>query len=208
MTKRVKNKFLISFGVFILLLVLDQWSKFYVKTHFVLGESVEVFDWFYIRFIENNGMAFGIELFDKFFLTLLRIVAVCAILYYLVKIIKNDMKLGYIVGVTLLLAGALGNIIDCVFYGVWFDSSYGQVAEFLPSQGGYASYFYGKVVDMLYFPLIDTVLPSWFPIWGGERFTFFDPVFNVADSAICVSVAYMIIFEYKTLNEEFSSKLD
>ena len=186
-------------------MVLDQWSKFYVKTHFVLGESVEVFDWFYIRFIENNGMAFGIELFDKFFLTLLRIVAVCAILYYLVKIIKNDMKLGYIVGVTLLLAGALGNIIDCVFYGVWFDSSYGQVAEFLPSQGGYASYFYGKVVDMLYFPIIESSFPSWIPFVGGQDFVFFSPVFNLADSAICIGIFVIILFYRNTLKTELDA---
>ena len=123
MTKDVRNKFFISGGVFLLLLILDQWSKFYVKTHFILGESVEVFDWFYIRFIENNGMAFGIELFDKFFLTSLRIVAVAVILYYLIKIVKKGLNIGYIIGVTMLLAGALGNIIDCIFYGVWFDSS-------------------------------------------------------------------------------------
>lgn len=208
MTKDVRNKFFISGGIFLLLLILDQWSKFYVKTHFILGESVEVFDWFYIRFIENNGMAFGIELFDKFFLTSLRIVAVAVILYYLIKIIKKGLNIGYIIGVTMLLAGALGNIIDCIFYGVWFDSSYGQIAEFLPAGGGYSTYFYGKVVDMLYFPLIDTILPSWLPFWGGERFTFFDPVFNIADSAICVSVAYLILFQYDTLNSEFSSKLD
>ena len=208
MTKDVRNKFFISGGVFLLLLILDQWSKFYVKTHFILGESVEVFDWFYIRFIENNGMAFGIELFDKFFLTSLRIVAVAVILYYLIKIVKKGLNIGYIIGVTMLLAGALGNIIDCIFYGVWFDSSYGQIAEFLPAGGGYSNFFYGKVVDMLYFPLIDTILPSWLPFWGGERFTFFDPVFNIADSAICISVAYLIHFQYDTLNSEFSSKLD
>lgn len=188
----------------LVILLIDQFSKIYIKTNFCLGESVEVFSWFHIRFIENNGMAFGMEIFSKLFLTLFRVVAVFFLGYYLWRVIKKELSLGYTLCVSALVAGALGNIIDCVFYGVCFsESTFYSVAEAFPEGGGYAPYFYGKVVDMLHFPLIDCILPSWFPIWGGERFTFFDPVFNVADSAICVSIFYVLLFERKSLNIEF-----
>ena len=187
-----------------LIILIDQIVKIYVKTHFFIGESLEVFSWFHIRFVENNGMAFGIELFNKIFLTLFRVVAVGLIGYYLHLIIKKNYSVGYILCVASLLAGAFGNIIDCVFYGIIFDAGH-PIATMFPEQG-YAPLFYGKVVDMLYFPLIDTYLPSWMPLVGGSHLTFFDPVFNIADAAICVSIFCAIIFERKYLIEDFKEK--
>ncbi|MGL5786554.1 MAG: lipoprotein signal peptidase [Bacteroidales bacterium] len=181
--------------IIFLTLLIDQVSKIWIKTHFELGEHIEVTKWFYIYFVENNGMAFGIEVISKLFLTLFRIVAVGFGCVYLYRIIRNNrLPMGYIGCIALILAGAFGNIIDSVFYGVLFGHSYGQVAEFLPAGGGYASLFHGKVVDMLYFPLVDTILPEWLPFWGGEHFVFFRPVFNIADSAITVGVALLLIF--------------
>lgn len=205
MTQKQKTVAAIVFALVILLV--DQFSKIYIKTNFCLGEAVEVFSWFQIRFIENNGMAFGMEFFSKLFLTLFRIVAVGFLVYYLCRVIKKGLSLGYVLCVAALVTGALGNIIDCIFYGVSFsESTPFTVAEAFPDGGGYASLFYGKVVDMLYFPLIDCILPSWIPFFGGERFTFFDPVFNVADSAICVSIFYALLFERKSLNQEFKEE--
>ncbi len=189
------------------LVLLDQIVKIYVKTHFFLGEHVDVFSWFQIRFIENNGMAFGIELFDKVALTLFRIVAVAFLSYYLYRVVRKNFKLSYVLCVAALVAGALGNIIDCVFYGVVFDASqFPHLATLFPEGGGYAPFFYGKVVDMLYFPLIDTTLPQWIPFVGGSHFTFFDPVFNIADSAICVSIFYALLFERDILKTEFQDE--
>ncbi len=199
-----KQKGIAAIGFIGLIILIDQIVKIYVKTHFYLGESVEVCSWFYIRFVENNGMAFGVEMFNKIFLTLFRIIAVGAIGYYLYRIIRKEYKIGYILCVAALFAGAFGNIIDCIFYGVIFDSSLYNIASLFPESGGYSSLFYGRVVDMLYFPLIDTHLPEWLPIVGGKHFTFFDPVFNIADSAICVSIFYAILFERTYLKEEFS----
>jgi signal peptidase II len=159
-----------------------------------LHDSIEVFSWFKIYFIENPGMAFGIELVDTYILTLFRIAVVCwfgALVYRLIK--RGTFKFGFILCLSLILAGALGNIIDSVFYGKLFEHSYGQVAKFLP-ETGYATFLNGRVVDMLSFPLIKTTWPSWIPVWGGQEFVFFRPIFNVADSAICVSVFTLIIF--------------
>ncbi len=181
--------------IFIVLLV-DQVSKFYIKLNFRLGESVEVFSWFQIYFIENNGMAFGMEIIGKLFLTLFRIVAVAGLSYFIYYLIKKQARTGFVLSVSLLLAGAAGNIFDSVFYGVIFNDSYGQVASFLPDGGGYAPLFYGKVVDMLYFPLIVND--------AGETI-FFSPVFNVADSAISVAAAIILIFFRKDLNEHLES---
>lgn len=197
MTKEVKSKLLkVSLIVFIILFI-DQFSKIWIKTNMTIGESIQITNWFYIYFVENPGMAFGMELFNKMFLTLFRAVAVVAIGYYVFYTIKKGFKFGFTIAVALIFAGALGNIIDCVFYGVLFSSSVGQVATFLPEGGGYAPLFYGKVVDMLYFPLIDTTWPSWIPWIGGNSLTFFDPVFNIADSAICIGVFYILLFQRK-----------
>lgn len=182
-----------------LVLLIDQVSKVYIKLNFSIGEHVDVFSWFKIYFIENNGMAFGMEIIDKLFLTLFRIVAVCALGYYIHVLIKKKVRTGYILTISLVLAGAAGNIIDSVFYGVIFSASHymGPVATFLPEGGGYAPLFYGKVVDMLYFPLIVND--------AGETI-FFSPIFNVADSAISVAVAIILLFYRKELNDTLESK--
>ena len=192
--------------IIFLLLLADQVLKIWIKTHIELHESIEITKWFYIYFTENPGMAFGIEVIGKLFLTLFRIVAVGFIGYYLSQIVKNNFKFGYIASVALIMSGALGNILDSVFYGVVFDHSYGQLATFMPEGGGYASWLHGKVVDMFYFPLIESNFPSWVPFWGGEEFIFFRPIFNLADSAICVGVFLLLIFYRKTLSESLSKE--
>ncbi|MDR1160829.1 MAG: lipoprotein signal peptidase [Tannerellaceae bacterium] len=189
-----------------LLLILDQALKIWVKTQMPLHESYKITSWFYIYFTENPGMAFGIEVFGKLFLSIFRIIAVGFIGYYLYKIVKEQYKFGFIVCISLIFAGAIGNIIDSIFYGVIFDHSFGQIASFLPEGGGYASLLHGKVVDMFYFPLIETVLPDWIPIWGGKDFIFFRPIFNVADSAICVGVFILFIFYRHTLSKSLSKE--
>lgn len=204
--------------IIIIVLLIDQVSKIYIKTHFVLSEEIKVFglDWFRIHFLENNGMAWGKEFggrSGKLFLTLFRLVAIAGIGYWLYDAIKNNGHRILIAAIALIFAGALGNIIDSVFYGIFFSDSYRKVATFLPPEGGYESLFYGKVVDMLYFPIVDTILPdwipsisfdvpNWIPLIGGENysffknrnFTFFDPVFNVADTAISTGVGLLIVF--------------
>lgn len=192
--------------IVILLLLLDQILKIWVKTHMPLHESIEITQWFYICFTENPGMAFGIEVIGKLFLSLFRIVAVGFIGYYLYKIIKQNYSFGFIACIAMVLAGAMGNIIDSVFYGVIFDHSYGQVATLFPADGGYGTWLHGKVVDMFYFPLIDTDLPQWLPIWGGKHFIFFRPIFNLADSAICVAVFILLLFYRNTLSKSLSKE--
>ena len=192
--------------IVMLLLVLDQALKIWIKTHFQLHESVEITPWFYIYFTENPGMAFGIEVIGKLFLTVFRIVAVAFISYYLYKIVKQNYSFGFIACVALVLAGAVGNIIDSVFYVVIFDHSYGQVATFMPEGGGYAPWLHGKVVDMFYFPLIQTTWPDWVPLYGGEDFVFFRPIFNLADSAICVGVFALLLFYRHTLSKSLSKE--
>lgn len=207
-----------AFLIIITILLIDQISKIYIKTHFVLSEEIKVLglDWFRIHFLENNGMAWGKEFggkSGKLFLTLFRLVAIAGIGYWLYDAIKNKAHKLLITAISLIFAGALGNIIDSVFYGIFFSDSYRKVASFLPPEGGYNSLFHGKVVDMLYFPIIDTILPDWipsisfdFPKWipliGGNHFslfenrnfTFFDPVFNIADTAISTGVGLLVVF--------------
>ncbi|MDR0836056.1 MAG: lipoprotein signal peptidase [Tannerella sp.] len=190
----------------VVLLVIDQTVKVWIKTHLQLYQSIDIFSWFKIYFTENPGMAFGIELFDTYILTIFRLIVVCILGYFILKLIKADYKFGYIMCLSCILAGALGNILDCVFYGVIFDHSYGQVATFMPPDGGYSTFLHGKVVDMLYFPLIHTVLPEWLPFRGGTDFIFFRPIFNIADSCICVSVFVLLIFYRQSLSESFSKE--
>jgi len=167
-----------------------------------LGEEFSVIgNWFLIHFVENNGMAFGIEFageYGKIFLSVFRVLAVTAIGWYLLKLVKkDDVPMGFIVCVSLILAGAVGNIIDSAFYGLIFNESYGQVARFFPDGGGYATFLHGKVVDMLYFPLISGHYPDWLPIIGGREFLFFRPVFNIADSSITIGIFSIIIFYWR-----------
>lgn len=187
--------------VFLVLLV-DQALKIWIKTNMSLGEEFSVIgNWFLIHFVENNGMAFGFEFagdYGKIFLSLFRIVAVFGIGWYLLKLVKrDDIPMGFIVCVSLILAGAVGNIIDSAVYGLIFNESYGQVATLFPDGGGYATFLHGKVVDMFYFPLISGRYPSWVPLIGGNDFLFFRPVFNVADSAISVGIFSVILFYWK-----------
>lgn len=188
-----------AFLIILLVLIIDQWSKIYIKTHFILNEAVTVFSWFQIYFVENEGAAWGTKIpgeYGKLILTLFRIVAVIGIGYWLVSAVRKQQPKILIICISLILAGALGNIIDSVFYGIIFDHSYDNIAT-LFAENPYGTLLHGKVVDMFYFPIIDTTLPSWVPFWGGERFRFFEPVFNVADSAICIAVGLMIIYHKK-----------
>ncbi|MFT5671921.1 MAG: signal peptidase II [Polaribacter sp.] len=186
-------------------IVLDQVLKIYVKTHFVLGEEVTVFDWFRIHFTENNGMAMGFEFggkAGKLFLTLFRLVAVTAIIYWLAQTIKAKVHNAVVIAISLIFSGAVGNIIDSLFYGVIFDSSRYKVAT-LFSDKPYGDLFYGKVVDMFYFPFIeDVTLPEWIPFFGGDLFTFFQYIFNPADAFISVGVALLFIFNKQAFPKE------
>jgi signal peptidase II len=190
----------------ILILIADQIIKIIVKTHMIQGASIPVFgNWFFIRFIENPGMALGINLPGKLgkpVLSLFRIAAVILIGWYLVSLIRKNAPTGFVLCIALIFAGAIGNIIDSMFYGLLFsESTYFEVSKFLPKGGGYASFLHGHVVDMLYFPIIECNYPDWFPIWGGQKFVFFRPIFNIADSAISIGVMAILIFHRKYLKE-------
>ena len=184
------------------ILLIDQLIKLWVKTSMHLHESIHVFDWFYISFIENNGMAYGMQLGSKLVLSLFRIAAITVLAYYLWLQIGKKARMGYVVCLSMILAGAAGNLIDCMFYGLCFTASTPfEVASFVSFGDGYAPFLMGKVVDMFYFPLIVTTYPDWFPFWAGEDFIFFSPVFNFADASISVGVALLIIFFRKELSE-------
>lgn len=190
----------LSVLIFFVVLVIDQAIKVAVKTNMFMHERIRVTDWFYILFTENPGMAFGWEFFDKLFLTLFRIVAVIAITYYIYKVIRKGVPTGYVVCLSLILAGAFGNIIDCVFYGLIFNNPPAPfVADFVPFGTGYESVFHGRVVDMFYFPLIETNWPEWMPLVGGEHFVFFSPIFNFADASISCGIVALLLFYHKRI---------
>jgi signal peptidase II len=198
------------FLIISLILIADQILKIWVKTNFYLGEDRPVFgNWFILHFVENRGMAFGVEFagrFGKVILTLFRLVAASAIMWYLLKLIKRGIPTGLAVCIAMIFAGAVGNIIDSAFYGMIFSDSYGRIAEFLPEGGGYETFLHGSVVDMFYFPIIKTSWPSWSPINAGEPFIFFRPVFNIADSSITVGIAIILIF-YRSVFNELDKKI-
>jgi signal peptidase II len=204
MKKYFSKGYLATFIV-IAVLIIDQIIKILVKTNMYWHESIRITDWFYIYFTENNGMAFGMEIFDKLFLTSFRLIASVGITYLLYRFVKRNLKTGFIACVALILAGALGNIIDCVFYGeIFSESTHSQIASLVPMGEGYSEWFYGKVVDMFYFPLIETNWPEWMPFVGGEHFIFFSPIFNFADAAISCGIIAIILFYGKYLNNNLN----
>jgi signal peptidase II len=205
--KKLLTKGRLAALIVVAVVVIDQIIKINVKTNMYLHESIRITDWFYIYFTENNGMAFGMQLIDKLFLTTFRIGAVAAIVWYLCKIVKRNFATGFIACLALVLGGALGNIIDCVFYGLIFSqSSSFELAQFVPFGEGYTSLLHGRVVDMFYFPIIDTYWPQWMPFVGGDHFIFFSPIFNFADAAISCGIIAMIIFYGKTINDMFHDR--
>ncbi|MFI2741437.1 lipoprotein signal peptidase [Zhouia sp. PK063] len=201
--------------VIVLVLLIDQISKIYIKTHFFLGESVDVFSWFKILFVENEGAAWGTKVSDilpfvsenagKLFLTVFRLFAIIGLGYWLVQTVKGGGSKILVFSIALIFAGAAGNIIDSVFYGVIFNDSHGQLATLFAGDP-YGTLFHGRVVDMLYFPMIDTTWPEWMPVVGGHTFRFFEPVFNIADSAISVGFAILIIFNKKAFGKKETVK--
>lgn len=195
-------------AIVVAILLIDQIIKIEVKTNMTLGEAKRVTDWFYIEFIENNGMAYGMKFINKLVLSLFRLFAIGFIGYYLAKIIKKDVApLGYIVLIAMVLAGAAGNLIDCLFYGLIFDASTPfTVSQFVPFGEGYSTFLHGRVVDMFYFPIIQTTWPEWVPYFGGSEYVFFSPVFNFADACISVGVVALLLFYRKQLEVLFSNK--
>ncbi len=197
---RLTNGYL-SAIIILMVIIADQILKIWVKTHFYLYESLEITSWFKLNFIENPGMAFGIELGSKLFLTLFRIIASIALIYILIRIRNNSYySRGFFVCLSLITAGAIGNVIDCMFYGMIFsESTPYTLAQIFPDAGGYASFLHGKVVDMFYFPIASWDWPEWMPGVGGEHFIFFQPVFNLADAAISAGIIAFILFYSKYL---------
>lgn len=205
MNKWVKKRSLIATLIVVGAIFVDQIIKVAVKLNMYLHESFSVCgDWFYIYFTENRGMAFGMELVGKLFLTSFRVVAVSFLGYYLYKVVRSrKFPTGYVAAVALVLAGAAGNIVDSLFYGEIFTHSVGQVAQLVPFGEGYGSFMYGNVVDMFYFPLFSFDWPMWMPFVGGEHFIFFSPIFNFADACISCSIFVILLFYRKFVNQSY-----
>ncbi|MBQ0143261.1 MAG: lipoprotein signal peptidase [Prevotellaceae bacterium] len=196
-----RNKAIIAIAIFLLVIIIDQIIKLEVKTSMFLGQKIYITDWFQLYFVENDGFAFGWKLGGKVFLTIFRIVAVSAICWFICREIKNNAKMGYIICLSLIAAGAAGNIFDCLFYGLIFNDPLPPlVAQYVGWAHGYSDFLTGKVVDMFYFPLIEWDMPTWMPIYGGEHCIFFSPIFNFADAAISCGVVALLLFYYKTVN--------
>ena len=201
-----------AIAVIVLILVVDQIVKIWVKTNMCIAadglqNDIRVTDWFYIRFVENNGMAMGIEVIGKLFLSIFRIIASFAIIYYLYSLVKRNFKWGYIICVSMIFAGAVGNIIDSIFYGVIFsESTPYTLSTLFPAEGGYGTWLHGKVVDMFYFPLFQFTWPEWTPFVGGTDFVFFRYIFNLADASISVGIAVLLLFYRNTFSESFEKK--
>lgn len=188
--------------IVVAILVVDQVIKIWVKTHMTLHEQIEIFSWFKIVFIENNGMAYGMEIGSKLVLSLFRVVAVSVLGYYIAQQVRKQARYGYLICLSMVMAGAAGNIFDSMFYGLIFNaSSEFYTSYFVPFGTGYASFLMGKVVDMFYFPLIVTTWPDWVPMFGGQPYVFFSPVFNFADASISVSVVLVLLFYRKEISE-------
>lgn len=198
---KIVSKGRLAIIIALLVIIIDQVIKIYVKTTFFWGEDYQIFSWFHIKFIQNNGMAFGMEMGPKLFLTLFRLVVVAFLIWYLVKLSRTpSIPAGYVATIALITAGAFGNIIDCVFYGEIFTNPMPpEVATLVPWGDGYAGIFHGLVVDMFYFPLFTFVWPEWMPFVGGDTFSFFEPVFNFADASICVGIFILLVKYYKYL---------
>lgn len=204
---RLLTKGRVAVLVILAILLIDQAIKIWVKTSMTLHESIHITDWFYIAFIENNGMAFGMQLGSKIILSLFRVVAIGILGYYIWQQVQRQAKTGYIILLSMVLAGAAGNLIDCMFYGLIFNaSSPYYLSYFVPFGTGYAPFLMGKVVDMFYFPLIESDWPQWVPFVGGDHFIFFSPVFNFADSCISVSVVWLLLFYRKEISTISLSK--
>ena len=191
----MKRKGLLAWIIITVILIIDQLIKIHVKTNMTLGESIRVTNWFYITFIENNGMAWGMTFVNKLFLSVLRVVAICAIGWFIWQVIRQKGRTVFVVCLSMVLAGAAGNIIDSMFYGLCFTASTPySVACTVPFGSGYTNFLMGRVVDMFYFPIIHSTWPTWMPLVGGERFTFFSPVFNFADASITTGVICLLLF--------------
>jgi signal peptidase II len=207
MSRRCISNGWLSVAIIVVLLLIDQVIKIWVKTNMALYDTITIFSWFRLHFIENNGMAYGMAFVPKIALSLFRIVAVCLLVYYICRQLKQHARTRYIVLLSLIVAGAAGNIFDSMFYGLIFSNSSPYfVASFVPFGHGYASFLTGKVVDMFYLPIIETTLPEWFPFWGGQPYTFFSPVFNFADACISVGVVLLLLLCRKELGDMSSGK--
>lgn len=201
-SKNIAGRGWLAILIVVAILVVDQLIKIWVKTHMTLHEQIDIFSWFKIVFIENNGMAYGMEIGSKLVLSLFRIAAIALLTYYIVQQVRKRARWGYIVCLAMVLAGAAGNIFDSMLYGLIFNgSSEHYVSYFVPFGTGYAPFLMGKVVDMFYFPLIVTTWPEWVPLVGGDPYVFFSPIFNFADSSISVGVVLLLLFYRKEISE-------
>lgn len=197
MEKAQSRKCWYCIGLMALILVIDQIVKIWVKTHMQIGEEIPLIgNWCKLYFVENEGMAFGMTFggdTGKLILSLFRIIASIALCFYFAHLVHKNARTTLLVSLSLIIVGAFGNVIDCCFYGLIFNDSYYHIAQLFPAEGGYGTFLHGRVVDMFFFPLIDTTLPQWVPFWGGNHFVFFDAIFNVADAAITIGAILLII---------------